>query len=154
MRCNIMYYASVRPCVVFLEIIIFMVSCMLYTNTRAHGAITSCSNSHFFTCQLWILRFPQGRWLSFRFFLVCGYKTKSDCTYISGPFHFWAPYFWHWGRAMNRGLILYFLVNFCSIFEDIKSNSTRRHIYRHQYFQSSILWIRKTLCSEKPSTFR
>ena len=42
-----MYYASVRPCVVFLEIIIFMVSCMLYTNTRAHGAITSCSNSHF-----------------------------------------------------------------------------------------------------------
>ena len=85
MRCNIMYYASVRPCVVFLEIIIFMVSCMLYTNTRAHGAITSCSNSHFLLANCEYFDSLKGVDFLSDFFLVYYVmyvqKTKAtDCT--------------------------------------------------------------------------
>ena len=111
MRCNIMYYASVRPCVVFLEIIIFMVSCMLYTNTRAHGAITSCSNSHFLLANCEYFDSLKGVDFLSDFFLVYYVmyvqKTKAtDCTHISGPFHFWAPYFWHWGKGAMNCVIL------------------------------------------------
>ena len=94
MRCNIMYYASVRPCVVFLEIIIFMVSCMLYTNTRAHGAITSCSNSHFLLANCEYFDSLKGVDFLSDFFLVYYVmyvqKTKvTDCSldilFLSNP---------------------------------------------------------------------
>ena len=88
-----MYYASVRPCVVFLEIIIFMVSCMLYTNTRAHGAITSCSNYYFLLANCEYFDSLKGVDFLSDFFLVCGYKTKATAHIFQVHFIFERPTF-------------------------------------------------------------